>query len=523
LFFYNLDELDLTFSCLDRFLGVPSTIMMEPSSVLQMLSVPLFLTDFIIRHGTTPSTFMHLDSFSAYLADAYADPRHHVILMRALVAVLVSLAPVLMFAICRKMGVDRLASVFFAAILSLHPAFFGQSLLAAGDSLGFTAVLGAVLVLFHIERGNAAISLAGFLYGMAVAFKFTMASSLVILLAIMWAWPTLRHVRGVVISLTRLGIGIVAGILLWWPFVWVEPLRTAKSIFGNVNKVGSHPDMVVFFEKLRESAGTAFVLFMIVSVLASLYAFRRSPAKRLVLALLCSILVVSVPLVMKATSAYPRYFIPLALPPILCFALLTVNAPRFSVAFLALLSLAMAATVIQQQRSLRTRDELTTALKLLRHLSSESRVYLPEDAALTYTFRLPQSTYERISAHARDELNQRKGIFSFLRLHGVSEKSIRILATDFNEDEQANAAHTAAAAESSANPLHVPDVYLYRTSGTDRTSWASIDQATAIDLFRASPPAAILVRSKEVQLGGAWWRGSQWTWYTNPSAIRSDQ
>ena len=72
-------------------------------------------------------------------------------------------------------------------------------------------------------------------------------------------------------------------------------------------------------------------------------------------------------------------------------------------------------------------SSLATALKLLPRFPSETRVYLPEDAAVTYAFRLPQSSYERISARARDDLNQQKGIVSFLRAHGnaASPEAVR--------------------------------------------------------------------------------------------------
>lgn len=516
-FFYNLDELDLTFSCLDRFLGVPSTIMMEPSSVLQMLSVPLFLVDFILRRGAPSSQLGMLDAFSAYLADAYADPRHHVILLRALVAFIACLGPVLLFAICRKLGVSRLPSLLCAAVLLVHPMFFGRSLLAAGDSDGFTAALGAALILLHTDKGVATKFFAGFLYAMAIAFKLTMASSVMVLLAIMWADPTLRNIPRAVRSLTHFGAGLVAGILLWWPYVWVEPLRTAKSLLGNVNKVGSHADVFQFFEKLRVSAGTAFVVFMIGVALASLWWSRRSPARRLILALLCSVIIASVPLVMRATTAYPPYFMPLALVPLLCFVLLTVKSPRLSIASLALLALATSVTLVRQQIALRNPSQLVAAFKMVPRLPSGVRAYLPEDAAVTYAIRLPQSTYRRISAHTREELCGRQGVAAFLRDRGISERAIRTLVMNFNEDEQANAAHTAAAAES--NSTSGADIYLYRTEdSSDRTSWTDIDEAKAIELFHGRDPAAILVSSSKAKLGKIIWQGGEWTWYANESA-----
>lgn len=93
------------------------------------------------------------------------------------------------------------------------------------------------------------------------------------------------------------------------------------------------------------------------------------------------------------------------------------------------------------------------------------------------------------------------------------------MVTSFNEDEQADAAHMAAASESESKSTSPADIYLYRTENSSyRTSWADFDEVKAIELLRGSDPAAILVGSKEAKLGIAIWQGSEWTWYTNESA-----
>jgi hypothetical protein len=525
-FFYNLDELHLTYSCLDRFLGVPSWIMAEPSSVLQLVSVPAILADFLLRGLHSSSQPGVINKFSAYLSAAYADPRHHVILVRALVAIIACMGPALLYAMCRRLGGSRPASLLCGVVLSLHPAFFDRSLQAAGDSAGIAALLGAALLLLLTHRGPGIKYLAGFLYAMAVVFKFTNASSLAILLAIMWAEHDLRDLRLAAKSLARFGLGAVLGILLLWPYVWTEPLRTAKAILGNVNKTGSHTDWMQFFQKFRESAGIAFVVFAIAVALVSLWAARRSPAKGLILPLLCSLAIMCVPLALRANVAYPRYFIPLALPPLLCFVLLAGKSLRLSSAILAVLAIAMAVTLVRQQVALRTPSELVAALKVLPRLPPGITAYMPEDAAMTFAFRLPQATYRRISAHAKDELYGRQGVLAFMRSRGIGDDASRILATDFNEEEQANAAHTAAAAEAKSNAAIGADVYLYysyRTFATDRTSWAYIDQARAIELFRGQDAAAILLNSGEEKSGRVIWQGGAWAWYTNdkqPGAVQ---
>ena len=184
----------------------------------------------------------------------------------------------------------------------------------------------------------------------------------------------------------------------------------------------------------------------------------------------------------------------------------------------------LTAITLASQRVPRIPDNLLTAARSVPRLPTGFRAYLPEEVAYTYALRLPQASYRRISVHAKTELDERKGILLFMRERGLSEKAIRVLVTDFNEDEQAIAAHTAAAAESSANSSPgSADIYLYRADSTsresiiaaDRTSWADIDRTRAIDLFHGEGPAAILVKSGEAKPGRVIWQGNPWACYVN--------
>jgi hypothetical protein len=229
---------------------------------------------------------------------------------------------------------------------------------------------------------------------------------------------------------------------------------------------------------------------------------------------------------MKATAAYPRYFIPLVLPPLLCFVLITGKSVRLASVTLAVLAIITAFTLVRQQAAVRIPSELVTALKVFPRLPPGVTAYLPEDAAVTYAFRLPKAAYRRISAHAKDELNGRQGVVAFMRSHGISEPASRVLVTDFDEEERANAAHTAAAAEAKSNSVIGTDIYLYysyRTPATGRTSWAYIDEAKAIELFRSQDAAAILISSGEGSLGKAFWQGGHWAWYTSEKSSRAAQ
>ena len=82
---FNVDELEMTLSSLDRFLGVPSTSLAWPGGSLQMLAIPMILID--LRFPVTQ------DGFVAYLSHLYREPWHTVRLMRLLVIFVSSIWP----------------------------------------------------------------------------------------------------------------------------------------------------------------------------------------------------------------------------------------------------------------------------------------------------------------------------------------------------------------------------------------------------------------------------------------------
>ena len=528
-FFYNaVDELEITFSCLDRFLGLPSTMTAEPVSVLHMIAVPLFLADFALTRLVVSSPLHVLDRFALYLADGYADPHHHVILLRVVIALITSAAPVLLFAICRKLGADRGFSLLCAIVFSSLPVFFAHSLMVAGDSVGLIAVLGSILVLLQDEKRARARLVAGFLFGMAVGFKITMASSICILLAIIIADIAYRdrRIRRLVTNLSQLMAGVIAGVLLWCPYLWIDPMRSAKSILRNVNKAGTHVEFIQFIDKLKECVGLGFLALMAVTFVASLWLWRHNRAKWLVLALVCCTLVESMPLLMHAGTAYPRHFIPLALPSLLGFVLIAENAGRLSKGALSALFLLTLATLLLWQRAERVPNELVLAARSIPALPPISKIYVPEEIVSTYALRLPSSTYRRISARAKRELYDGKGIAEALRGVGMSDTAIDVLVTAFNEREQVNVARTAAAAESDLPSLGPSrEVYLYRTVtasrdkeiAAQRASWAELDSETAVSLLRGNEAAAILVKSDGLKPGRVIWQDSQWVWCVNDS------
>jgi hypothetical protein len=228
---------------------------------------------------------------------------------------------------------------------------------------------------------------------------------------------------------------------------------------------------------------------------------------------------------LKATTAYDRYYIPLALVPLFCFLLIasrsmTSGSPRpgshrvFTPA-LTVLVLVMGGALIQRQIAVHAPDDLVDALKAFPNLPPGSKVYLPEEAAVTYVVRLPQSEYRRIRRHTEQELAEGTGVRSFLAENGVPQAAVGVWGLIFNETERTNALQTALAAEAESPPSNW-DIFLYRTNMSNvRTSWADLSLTEAVESFRGNDPVALLVEESRPELGKPVWRGHEWSWYTN--------
>ena len=164
--------------------------------------------------------------------------------------------------------------------------------------------------------------------------------------------------------------------------------------------------------------------------------------KMLVVALLAALVLMSVPLYMRATTAYPRYFMPLALPLILCFAIATTFYRTYASRILhkgalEVVIASMAVVLVHRQIELHAPSKLVDALRAMPQLHPRTKIFVPEDASTTYVWRLPNSTYARISSRAKMELNEQEGITTFLQGHAFPQKAIKVLVNNFNEDEQA--------------------------------------------------------------------------------------
>ena len=308
-FYYSMDELMVAFSAVDRFLGLPPTILMLPSTFLQFLFLPVFLVDMVIRRGLPLNTSALLSELSVQLSQAYLNPHHPVFLMRCVVAVLCSAAPVFAYCIIDSLGATTWAALLGAAFVLFNPVFVRHSVMSGADSVAITLVLASVLCLLKTKSGGK-VHYAGFLLATAMACRITVAGFASIPLIFFLIDDRIGDAKERAKTIGRFLLGLILGFLLWCPYVWTDPIRMAKAVYGNVNRPESYFDFPAFMNTAWHGMGAGFTLaWLLLFVAGCLIVFRYRHA--LGMATVTGSVLISLPLFLRSSSAMPRYFLPL--------------------------------------------------------------------------------------------------------------------------------------------------------------------------------------------------------------------
>jgi hypothetical protein len=514
-FVYNPDELDLLRSALDRFIGIPTVVPMEPSTVPQILHLPVVIADFLFHAGLPHTSADFLGRFSQYLAATYMDPRHSLALMRVTVAVLSSAGPVLAYLVARRLSRSAVMGWACAILLSFNPVFFRQSVMAAGDAIAVMFVLASATALL---LDSPRVGFSGAFLGCAVASKYVVAPLVILPL--------------VVIGLTsgREGLSRVAkfvgsaalAFFLLVPWIWVDAIRSAKSLYGSVNKLGSTFDAAAFWSLFRSANGPEIVcvLFAVPGLVWGLRRIRHPDRRAWLVAAGIAMTLVTLLIARHATTAFPRYYLS-QWPPVIV-VISAISWPmreRRRIAFaaaLGIIALASIGDVARREAAERKPDPLIQALAEVPRLPATAEVHLPDEVLNTFRYAFPRSYYERAADRGATLAVRGAGTTEFLKLHGIGNMSAAILRPAFNEDEQADAAHYAAIA--SIAPARAPDAFVYYDEATENSIFAvrnaGIDETLTHALETAANRAvAILVPHAEPRLGSPLWQNGQWYWY----------
>ena len=517
-FYYSMDELMVAFCALDRFLGLPPTILMLPSTFLQFLFLPLFLVDMVIRQGLPLNTSALLSELSVQLSQAYLDPHHPVLLMRCLVAVLCSAGPVFAYGIVDSLGATTWAALLGAAFVLFNPVFVRHSVMSGADSVAITLVLASVLCLLKTKTGGK-VQYAGFLLAAAMACRITVAGFASIPLIFFLIDDRIGDGKERAKTTGRFLLGLIFGFLLWCPYVWTDPVRMAKAVYGNVNRPESYFDFPAFMDVVWHGMGAGFTLaWLLVFVAGCWAAFRYRHA--LGMATVGGTVLISLPLFLRSSSAMPRYFLPLLPCLVILLGIVASESHRIYalrpgirkgfIVLLGVLTSVMALETVRGEWESRGPSDLDDAVKVMQTLPKGEVLYVPEGLVREGRIRLPRAACERLHSKLQDLT----GVLHFEAVRGIPPIAAEVLVTDFNEKDQALAAHIAITCRTA--PEDSPNIFMYYTPndfGVERTL-ADMDLAKALDQVRTSQNSAILVQGLHLPWSTLFWSGKDdWRWY----------
>lgn len=449
----NLDEVEMAWSVMDRMLGVPSTTLAWPNSMLQFLSVgPIVVAQVLpeVNHG--------FGALGKGLALGYRSPWQAILMIRIIVATAMCTASGLWLWVLLRDGSGRRNTVLLTLLGSTVPALWMASITAKGEGLAIALLLVA-FVLPHLGLSwgpRAEVLFLGAMAGAVLASRVTLAPALLPLAV--YACGTTK--RSYLCWFAAAAVGFIA----LCPSVWLEPLRLAKSLLGNIRRPGNQ-NAIDGFRTVFECAPVTFWLIGLSSSYVSFARRHDSDSSRREWQTTACVLAVVLFMLLLPTSGRQlssTYFV--SIPCLLWLVMLLQlphvfkqhtlrsplsvhwpQTPRVMVGALAL------ATVYQTLLCANVSSIANARYQPLRELRSQllaepraallPRVFLPYFAE-----HVPALTLQQLSASAAQENAEGSASTNFLVNSGMPPQIAYGLRHNFDEDEQAFAARLALAA-----------------------------------------------------------------------------
>lgn len=449
---FNVDELELVRSIVDRFIGVPSTSLAWPGSLLQMVGVAGVALGAVFVPVTSP------DALATYLSGLYLDGSGLLDFLRFVTACVMAGGFAFYYLCMRERGRDRLFSVGTTLIFATTPIAALYATYAVGDGLAFTLVLLCGLWL-ESRPGPRREWIAGGLFGLALAAKFTAV------LALPWIVVSLiARASDAKSARTRLFAFATAGLfalLLACPYLWLDPLRVAKSVLGNVGRDGDALGLVSSLWELVSALSAPMAVLGVTGIGHLVSARRFSLAFGALTSLALLVLVTA-----NAGVVYDRYY----LPGLAVVGLVGLHAPwprnagRLDTIFLSVcivifgLANGLGYVMAIDERIDDGRDR-QAALRNLTELPEGAKVYLPLRDLLEAPGLMSSASLLRVADSIDRAMLEGASREALVKKTGFTPAAARILSPAFNEDERSWAARLRAMAGTTTR------------TGLDATPW----------------------------------------------------
>jgi hypothetical protein len=248
---FNGDELIMTLTVLDRFLGVPPAFLSWPGGTLQLLGLPVAVADFLLgMHFKVSYT-----GFMDQLNHAYREPWHFLFLLRCVVAVVSSLGFALLILPMVRLGVGRAVGAVCILCLCTLPQVWIHSQMAANDALAIGLGCMAAAALSARDCDARHFILAGLLVGLGCAAKITVVPLAAFVLAL-----GLERTKNPWQGLFMFTVFVALGFAFACPYVWTDPVRFAKSVLGNLGRSGEPMGLIGSFMHLTRVVSPVLLL-----------------------------------------------------------------------------------------------------------------------------------------------------------------------------------------------------------------------------------------------------------------------
>jgi hypothetical protein len=526
LFFYNTDEGLLTFSAIDRFMGVPPSSLQWPGTTLQFLFIPVFLLMFLTKSGIAGPTATAAH-FATFLANSYENPQNVISAMRLVSLCINSAAPVFAYLLVRKLSRSAVFAVVSATLFTLQPLFFEFSVVALGDAVSITFALAGLTALV-CSGSKYRIQLSAFLFAAALASKATIAGVVALPIIFISLDPKMAgRMRRRTALLTFLA-ALVVGFLFWNPYIWTDPIRYLKAFLGTALKPGAAPSFSMFAGKFETAMGVTGTILIVLIVLAALAVQFVVGFRQRLAAALAVFGLLLLPIFVSATKAEARYLLPV-LPVILIVAALTWDAaqdvvaairmPRVVwVALLTIVILGVSAETSLLEANVRAPQDLANAIAYTKYFPPGTTLYVPQEAVDDVPFLHPsRATLARIVSEIGPRLQSDVGTVAFLTSQHMPAVTARELVQAFNDHEQSTYRELIARTEHTVFPAWNLFVYaspLDPNRRAKRSAVFEMDQEQALSAAKNGHNTAILLDHPRPDLGKRQWQGKGlWAWY----------
>lgn len=444
---FNTDEYEMTLSAADRFLGVPSVSLAWPGGTLQLISVPAI----VLRFVGSMSLSNPLNSFVDYLAVNYRDPWQLIAIERIIVAIVFSLGLASLLLPFVRLHGRLLTAGAVVLMAATTPEVWMHSHIATADAMALGLAALAVSALFLTRRDAPSwpqVAGSGFLLGLAIAAKVTAILLLPFFVGLMWAQSRRSIVKGVVfLAFVFLGASYAV------PYIWVDPMRLAKSILGNASRGGEPMGYLTSAGHLASVVSVALLVF------AGAGAIRLLLQRSFVVSLgAMASIAVTILITGRAGVVFDRYFIPMLLPVAYLAAygvdaLFDIGDRLVGRAANAVISIGLAAAAafnvmgywsLREQTNASSADSNGVAEFILKQQCT-SPVVVPTELIFYLAKHASSRSLMAMRTVARQRLNN-GSVGTFAASRGLTPEVIKVLEPSMTEFDQAFAARLTAMA-----------------------------------------------------------------------------